>query len=99
MAKLSKEDIDKMTVEQATIIEDPPGVFSSTYFPDEKYDDRREAWYNAIKKRSDAALALEGRNIHGQTPEQVRAFEARKKVQEERKRKAELAAEMALQYK
>ena len=95
--KLNAEDIEKMKVEQATIVEDPPGVFWSTFFPNDKYDDRKEAWYAAINKRQTSLLEKNGRNVQGQTPDQVKAFEARKKVQEEKKRKAEMAAEMALQ--
>ncbi len=99
MARLNDEDIKKMKVEQATIIQDPPGVFWSTFFPDEKYDNPKEAWYSAIRKREASLLKSQGRNINGQTPEQVKAFEEKKRVQEERKRKAELAAEMAYQNK
>ena len=99
MPKLTEEDIKKMKVQTATIIEDPPGVFYSTFFPQDKYDDKKEAWYQAIEKREKMKLEANGLNIHGQTPKQVKEFESRKRVQEEKKRKAELAAEMAYQNK
>lgn len=97
MGRLSEEDIQKMQVQTATVTEDPPGVFWHNQYPQDKFDNRKEAWYNAITKNEAKRLEAAGLDNNGQTPTQKKVMEAKRKVQEERKRKAELAAEMASQ--
>jgi len=91
------EEIKKMKTSQNTI-EEVLGGFKGQFLP-HVYDNRSEALRANILEAERIRLAREGKNINMQTPEQVKAYEARKKVSTEKKLKAEMAAEIALQNK
>ena len=97
MPIVTADQIEKMKKEQATI-KRVLGGFQGPWLP-HVYDNRTECWKENIAEVERLRLAKDGKNGQMQTPEQVKAFEARKKVSEDRKRKAELAAEMAFQNK
>lgn len=63
------------------------------------YDDRSECWRENIAEAERRRLERDGKNIHMQTPSQVKAFQIKQREQLEKKKRAELAAEMANQNK
>lgn len=97
MAIVDPNQIEKLKQEQATI-QEVPGGFKGPHLP-HVYDNRSECWRENILEAERKRLAAEGRDINGQTKDQIADFQRRRKVQLETKRKAELAAEMASQNK
>lgn len=97
MPVVAPEQIAKMKEEQNTIRE-VLGGYQGPYLP-HVYDNRTECLRANILEAERLRLAKEGKNIHAQTPAQVKAFEARRKEVMDKKRKAELATEMLNQAK
>ena len=97
MPIVDPKEIERIKIDQNTI-KAVLGGFQGPYLP-HVYDNRTEAWKENIAEAERQRLAKVGKNIHMQTPEQVKAFEARKKESEERKKKAAYAAEMIVQNK
>ena len=63
------------------------------------YDNYQECLKENQWAKRKLDYSKEGKNEHGQTPEQEKEFKKRQAVQLDRKRKAELAAEMSAQNK
>jgi len=95
MPIVDPKEIEKIIVAKNTI-EEVPGGFKGNYLP-HVYDNRSEALRENVLEADRIRLSKEGKNIHGQTPEQVKAYESRKKVALDKKAKAEMAAEIAVQ--
>lgn len=73
-------------------------AYKGQFLPD-WYDNYMECHRDNQNENRRLSLAKEGKNFHGQTPEQEKAFNKRLALAKQRKEKAELAAEMALQNK
>src|SRR3990167_10378133 len=97
MPIVTPEQIAKIK-EEGNTIKKVPGGFMGNYLP-HVYDNRSEALRVNVLEADRLRLAKEGRNINMQTPEQVKAYEARKKISDKKKLKAEMAAEIAVQNK
>jgi len=95
MPIVDPKEIERIQEEQATIKE-VPGGYKGPYLP-HVYDSRSECWRENIKEAERRRLEKDGRDINGQTADQRKAFEIKKKKSEEIKRKAEVAAEMVAQ--
>lgn len=99
--KLDPKDLElqaKSGIETKFDQQGRPLAYKGPHLPD-WYDN-----YNEMLKENQWAkrkqdYAREGKNEHGQTPEQEKEFKKRQAVQLERKKKAELAAEIAVQNK
>lgn len=97
MPIVAPEQIEKLKVASNTI-EQVVGGYKGPYLP-HVYDNRSEALRENCLEADRLRLAKVGKNINGQTPEQVKAYEARKKVALDKKAKAEMAAEVYAQNK
>lgn len=75
-----------------------PVAYKGPHLPD-WYDNYMECLKDNQNENRKVMLAKEGKNFQMQTPEQEKAFNKRLALSKQRKEKAELAAEMALQNK
>ena len=91
------EQIEKMK-EDTNTIKEVLGGYKGAYSP-HVYDNRQEALRENIREAEKIRLQAKGLNIHAQTPQQVKEFEARKKDSMDLKQRARLAGEMANQNK
>lgn len=101
MAKIDPKDLEVMEKQGVEIKKDTLGnvlAYKGPWLPD-WYDDRMEMMRDNQKELNRQKCAKLGLNEHGQTKEQQESFKKRKAVSEEKKRKAEIAAEMAIQSK
>ena len=97
MPIVAPEQLEKLK-EDANTIKEVLGGYKGPYLP-HVYDNRQEALRENIKEAERLRLKAKGLNMHAQTPEQVKAFEARKKETTALKQRAALAGEMANQNK
>lgn len=101
MAKVDIKDLEVLEKQGVEVKTDKQGNilgFKGPWLPD-WYDDRMEMMRENQRELNRIRCEKLGLNEHGQTKEQQKAFEKRKAVAEEKKRKAELAAEIAVQNK
>ena len=99
MAQIDPKEFEKLEKSQPGI--ERRTVNGFTYFKgpwlENWFDDYTEMLRENQKAKRIADHKKNGLNEDGQTPEQARDFEKRKKLALEKKKKAEIAAEMALQ--
>ena len=99
--KIEVSDLKEMEQSGIEIRKDRYGNsigYKGPWLPD-WYDNYTEMLRENQKARRIALNTEAGLNEHAQTKEQADAFKKRQKLAEDRKRKAELAAEMAFQNK
>lgn len=97
MSEIDPKAVEQMKIKDAGIRQVHPGVFEGPHLKGKFYDNYTECLYANINYARERKLKMAGLNDQGQTPEQAKAFERRKKASDEKKRKAEVAAEMAVQ--
>ena len=111
MTQISNQYVEKMDVKEsgmrAKVIRDGQNttvVWAGPWLKDKEgnpiwFDDRTECQFANTNFKRIKTNEEHGLNAQGQTPDQEKSFNAKKKETEVKKRKAEMAAEMALQNK